>query len=223
MSMFRLRTYLAGFALLALLAGCTSTKGLGPYETAFRQYHPRSIVVLPPLNNTNDVRATYSLLSSATAPLAESGYYVFPVAIVDQTFKENGLTLPAEMHQASPVKLNEIFGADAALYLTITQYGANSVLLGGDVAVKIEGVLVDTRTGTKLWEGQASASDAEGKQNQNNNLLGLLITGIINNVANTLSDPGYRVGRVANTRLLSASNHGLLYGPRSPKYDTTRP
>lgn len=221
--MFRLRTYLAGLALLALLGGCTSTKGPGPYEAAFRQHHPRSIVVLPPLNNTNDVRATYSLMSSATNPLAESGYYVFPVAIVDQTFKENGLIQPAEMHQASPAKLNEIFGADAALYLTVTQYGASSALLGGDVTVKVEGVLIDTRTGTKLWEGQATASDAEGKQNQNNNLLGLLISGIINNVANTLSDPGYRVGRMANGRLLSAGTQSLLYGPRSPKYQANQP
>ncbi len=219
--MHRLRTYLAGFALLALLGGCASQKGPGPYEAAFRQHQPRSIVVLPPLNNTNDVRATYSLLSSATAPLAESGYYVFPVAVVDQTFKENGLTQAAEMHQASPAKLHEIFGADAALYLTVTQYGAGSAFLGGAVTVKVEGVLMDTRTGNKLWEGQASASDAEGKQNQNSNLLGLLISGIINNVANTLSDPGYQVGRVANGRLLSASEHGLLYGPRSPKYGTT--
>lgn len=221
--MFSLRTYLAGFALLALLGGCTSTKGPGPNEAAFRQYHPRSIVVLPPLNNTNDVRATYSLMSSATAPLAESGYYVFPVAIVDQTFKENGLTQPAEMHQASTAKLNEIFGADAALYMTVTQYGASSALLGGDVTVKVGGVLIDTRTGTKLWEGQAVASDAEGKQNQNNNLLGLLISGIINNVANTLSDPGYRVGRIANDRLLSAGSRGMLYGPRSPKYQANQP
>jgi hypothetical protein len=223
MSMLRLCTYLAGFALLALLGACSSTKGPGPYETAFRQYHPRSIVVLPPLNNTNDVRATYSLLSSATAPLAESGYYVFPVAIVDQTFKENGLTQPAEMHQASPAKLNEIFGADAALYLTITQYGASSALLGGDIVVKVEGVLIDTRTGSKLWEGNASASDAEGKQNQNNSLLGQLISGIINNVANTLSDPGHRVGRIANGRLLSAGNRGILFGPRSPKYQANQP
>lgn len=221
--MFRLRIYLAGFALLTLLGGCTSTKGPGPYEAAFRQYHPRSIVVLPPLNNTNDLRATYSLMSSATAPLAESGYYVFPVAIVDQTFKENGLTQPAEMHQASPAKLNEIFGADAALYLTVTQYGARSALLGGDITVQVEGVLIDTRTGSKLWEGKASASDAENKQNQNNSLLGLLISGILSNVVNTLSDPGYRVGRIANARLLSAGSGGLLYGPRSPKYETKQP
>jgi hypothetical protein len=186
--------------------------------SAFRLHPPKSILVLPPLNNTSDLRATYSVMSSATLPLAEAGYYVFPVALVDQTFKENGLQNPGEMHQASPKKLNEIFGADAALYITVTNYGVSSALLGGDVFVTVKASLVDTRSGTTLWAGNATASDAEGKQNQNG-LVGLLIQGVINQVANSVSDPGYRIGRIANQRLLNTGNRGLLPGPRSPKFE----
>ncbi len=209
--------------LLALLAtvlvftGC-ATKQADVDYSAFRQHQPKSILVLPPLNNTSDLRATYSVMSSTTLPLAEAGYYVFPVALVDQTFKENGLQNPGEMHQASPKKLNEIFGADAALYITITNYGASSALLGGDVVVTAQASLIDTRTGTALWEGKASASDAEGKQNQNG-LVGLLIQGIINQVANSVSDPGYRIGRMTNQRLLSTGTRGLLPGPRSSRFE----
>lgn len=211
------------FALLTatfVFAGC-ATKPAHVDYAAFRQYQPKSILVLPPLNNTSDLRATYSIMSSTTLPLAEAGYYVFPVALVDQTFKENGLQNPGEMHQASPKKLNEIFGADAALYITITNYGAASALVGGNIVVTAQASLVDTRTGTTLWEGQASASDAEGKQNQNG-LLGLLVQGIINQVANSVSDPGYRIGRMMNQRLLSAQTPGLLPGPRSPKFEQTQ-
>ena len=209
--------------LLALLlttlafTGCATKRADSDYS-AFRQHQPKSILVLPPLNNTSDLRATYSLMSSATLPLAEAGYYVFPVALVDQTFKENGLQNPGEMHQASLKKLNEIFGADAALYITITSYGATSALLGGSVVVTAEAVLIDTLTSTKLWDGKASASDAEGKQNQNG-LVGLLIQGIINQVANSVGDPGYQVGRITNQRLLSAGGNGLLPGPRSPRLE----
>jgi hypothetical protein len=212
--------YLKLLALLAttvVFTGC-ATKQADVDYSAFRQYQPKSILVLPPLNNTSDLRATYSVMSSTTLPLAEAGYYVFPVALVDQTFKENGLQNPGEMHQASPKKLNEIFGADAALYITITNYGATSALLGGDVVVTAQASLVDTRTGTALWEGKASASDAEGKQNQNG-LVGLLIQGIINQIANSVSDPGYRIGRITNQRLLNAGPRGLLPGPRSPKFE----
>jgi len=212
--------YLKLLALLAttvVFTGC-ATKQADVDYSAFRQYQPKSILVLPPLNNTSDLRATYSVMSSTTLPLAEAGYYVFPIALVDQTFKENGLQNPGEMHQASPRKLNEIFGADAALYITITSYGATSALAGGSVVVTAEAALVDTRTSTKLWEGKASASDAEGKQNQNG-LVGLVIQGIINQIANSVSDPGYRIGRITNQRLLNTGTRGLLPGPRSPKFE----
>jgi hypothetical protein len=212
--------YLKLLVLLAttLIFTACATKQADLDYSAFRLHQPKSILVLPPLNNTSDLRATYSVMSSTTLPLAEAGYYVFPVALVDQTFKENGLQNPGEMHQASPKKLNEIFGADAALYITVTNYGASSALLGGDVVVTVQASLIDTRSGTTLWAGNAPASDAEGKQNQNG-LVGLLIQGIINQVANSVSDPGYRIGRIANQRLLNTGTRGLLPGPRSPKFE----
>ncbi len=212
--------YLKLLALIATtlaFAGC-ATKQADLDYSAFRQHPPKSILVLPPLNNTSDLPATYSVMSSATLPLAEAGYYVFPVALVDQTFKENGLQNPGEMHQASPKKLNEIFGADAALYITVTNYGATSALLGGNIVVTAQASLIDTRTGATLWVGNATASDAEGKQNQNG-LVGLLIQGIINQVANSVGDPGFRIGRIMNHRLLNTGNRGLLPGPRSPKFE----
>ncbi|MEY4726335.1 MAG: hypothetical protein RLZ36_962 [Pseudomonadota bacterium] len=218
--MTRYLKFLAIVVTALAFTGC-ATKPADVDYSAFRQHQPKSILVLPPLNNTSDLRATYSLMSSTTLPLAEAGYYVFPVALVDQTFKENGLQNPGEMHQVPPKKLNEIFGADAALYITITNYGATNALAGGSVVVTAEAILIDTRTNTKLWDGKASASDAEGKQNQNG-LVGLLIQGIINQVANSVSDPGYRIGRITNQRLFNTGTRGLLPGPRSPKFEQTQ-
>ena len=216
--MLRLSLFFSAAALL-LLAGCANRQQTD--YSAFRQHQPRSIVVLPPLNNTPDLRAPYSTLSSVTSPLAESGYYVFPVALVDQTFKENGLVNPGEMHQTPPQKLYEVFGADAALYMTITRYGATNALAGGDVVVEAKAVLFDTRTSTKLWEGAARASDGEGKQQQSG-LIGVLIQGVVNQISNSIGDPGERVAKTTNQRLLSARDGGLLYGPRSPKFETTK-
>ena len=68
---------------ILLLTGCVPSQQNIDY-TAFRASKPRSILVLPPLNNSPDVRATYSYLSTVTQPLAEAGYYVFPVALVDR-------------------------------------------------------------------------------------------------------------------------------------------
>ena len=75
-------------AATALLTGCAA-----PVKTdysAFRAAKPASILVLPPLNDSTDVNATFSMLAQSTYPLAESGYYVMPVTLVNETFHQNG-------------------------------------------------------------------------------------------------------------------------------------
>lgn len=201
---------------LLLLTACAAPKS---YDyTAFRQSKPHSILVLPPLNNSPDIRATYSFLSTVTQPLAESGYYVFPVALVDQTFRENGLLNPSEMHQAPLTKLRDIFGSDATLYITVTQYGASYKIVSSEVRVTATAKLVDNRNGQLLWEGEASASNSEG-QNNNNGLAGMLITALVNQVVGSIGDKGHPVSRTASQRLLEAKPNGMPFGPRSPQYE----
>ena len=91
-------------ALLAvgvlMLAGCATQPG---YDySAFRESRPRSILVLPPLNDSPDVNATYSMYAQTTLPLAESGYYVLPVTLVDEAFRQNGLTAAGDIQQLPP-------------------------------------------------------------------------------------------------------------------------
>jgi hypothetical protein len=203
-------------AAAVLLTGCA---GLNRYDySAFRESKPRSILVLPPANTSPDVRATYSMMATVTQPLAESGYYVFPVALVDQTFRENGMSNPGEMHNAPPAKLAEVFGADAALYITVDDYGAKYVLFDSQVIVSATAKLVDLRNGKLLWEGKASASNAEGSNNGGGGIVGLLVGALIRQVTNSLGDQGYPVARITSYRLLSARQGGLLPGPRSPEY-----
>jgi hypothetical protein len=204
---------LMGFALT--LGGCATNQS---YDyTAFRESKPRSIVVLPPLNLSPDVRASYSMLATVTRPLAESGYYVLPVALVDQTFRENGVTEPGEMHQVPPAKLAEIFGADAALYISIEEYGAKYMIVSSEVIVAASARLIDTRSGQLLWEGKARASSAEN-QDASGGLASLLIKALLSQVINSIGDQGYPVARMTSFRLLSARQGGLLPGPRSPDY-----
>ena len=44
--------------------------------TDYVQSDPKSILVLPPVNNSTEVKASNSFLSQTTYPLSESGYYV---------------------------------------------------------------------------------------------------------------------------------------------------
>lgn len=205
-------------ALVALLAGGCATQQK-PFDYAeFKQARPASILVLPPLNSSQEVIAPYGMLSQATLPLAESGYYVVPVALAEETFKQNGLSTPADIHQVSVAKLREIFGADAALYMEVKSYGTSYQVVSSTTVVTADAKLVDLRSGKLLWEGSASASSAEGQQNQNG-LVGMLVSAVINQIVGTMSDASYKIAGITSQRLLWAGRpNGMLYGPRSPMY-----
>jgi hypothetical protein len=201
----------------ALLAGCAANKPKMDYS-AFRQAKPQSILVLPPLNETPDVNATFSMYSQVSYPLAEGGYYVMPVTLVNETFRQNGLSNPPEIHAVAPAKLKEIFGADAALYIKVTQYGTVYTVLNSAAVVTANAKLVDLGSGTTLWQGQASASNAENNNN-GGGLAGLLVAAIVKQIINSTTDTSHPVAGMAGARLLSAGHpNGLLYGPRSPQY-----
>jgi hypothetical protein len=199
-----------------LLAACATRQ---PYDySAFKEARPASILVLPPLNTSPDINATYSVMSQTTAPLAESGYYVFPVALVDETFKQNGLTTPADIHGIAAGKLREIFGADAALYIDVKQYGTSYAIISSETRVTAEAKLVDLRSGKTLWAGSASASSAEGDSNSGG-LIGMLVKAAIRQIVETVSSQGHVIAGRAGARLLSAGRpNGILYGPRSTMY-----
>jgi len=223
------------FAITGLLAtGCATTK---PYDyTNFRQHRPRSILVLPPLNNSTDVRGTYGYFSTVTRPLAEMGYYVFPIVIVDQFLKENGLPGPGEMHQAPLDKFAKIFGTDSVLYITLEQYGTKYHVLNSVTRVAAKASLVDARTGLLLWEGQAAAEQRpNGGGGGGGGLIGALVQtvvrAVVNQAVNSSVDTAHPVSGEVNTLMFmgnSSRSFGsspavgvggppLLYGPYRPE------
>lgn len=210
------RTLIFALSGLLLLAGCASP---APYDyTAYRVSRPASILVLPPVNHSPEVKASYSVLSQLSRPLGEAGYYVLPVGLVDETFKNNGLASPDEIQNIPLAKLREIFGADAALYVTVTDYGTSYHVISSDTSVALTAHLVDLRTGILLWEGSAYASTAEGR-NQSGGLLARLVGAVINQIADSVSEYGYPIAGRADDRLLDPYRfNGILLGPRSPAY-----
>lgn len=201
--------------LLSALAGCASSTKQ-PDNIHLKNSDPHSILVLPPVNASLDVDASNGVYSQTTQPLSELGYYVFPIALVKQTFTDNGLTDPNDIHAVKLDRLNKIFGADAVLYLTVKQYGASYQVVQSDTKVTADAVLVDAKTGQTLWTGSATASSTEGRQN-NNGLFGALVQAVIDQVSSSISDRSHTVAGVTTGRLFSPDK-GLLYGPRSAHY-----
>lgn len=215
--MSRLRR-LAATALLFLSSGCVP--GPAPFDYGpYRAHLPRSIAVLPPLNESNDVNAPYVYLSTITRPLAESGYYVFPVAVVDAFMKENGLPTSGEMHAVAPRKLREVIGADAVLYVTIEEWGQKYRILSSDTVVRARATLIDTASGATLWSGEAAAAQSSSSAGQSD-ALGMLIQAAVSQVIASFTDPTHDLARAANRGMIGNANRGLLLGPYRSDYAT---
>jgi hypothetical protein len=189
-----------------------------------RASRPLSILVMPPVNRSPDVNASATFLATATVPLAEAGYYVIPVALSTETFKQNGVTVAEEAHTIEFGRLREIFGADAALYITIYRFGARYQILNSAVEAEASARLVDLRSGVELWSGYAAVSDnsmdSMGSIDSGESLLALLIGAAVSQIINNVSDSSFYVGRRANYQLLSAGegHRSLLYGQYHPEY-----
>jgi len=208
-------------ALAIFLPACATPPT--PYDySAFKQARPASMLVLPPLNDSTEVNATAGVWAHAVRPLAEGGYYVFPIALVAETFRQNGLDNAADIQEVSPQKLHEFFGADAAVYIRVIDYGTTYKVISSDTRVAVEGRIIDLRSGQLLWQGQAAASSAEQQQNQGG-LIGALVSAVIKQIGDTVTDAAFNYAAIADQRLLAApQTNGVLTGPRSPHYQQTK-
>lgn len=197
-------------ASIVLLAGCETVT---PYDyTKLQESKPRSILVMPAINNSVEVNAPYTHLSTITKPLAEKGYYVFPVAVIDHFLKENGLPTPAEMNGISLEKIREHIGPDAVLYTTIKNWGQKFQVFNSKTVVDAHLKLIDARTGELLWESSAYA-EINSDNGNNNGLLGALISAAINQAIASANDRTPDAARIANGSAINAKKTGLLYGP----------
>ena len=200
------------FILLSfvVLSGCQLTTE--PYDyTAFNNHKPRSILVIPPQNNSLEPNAPYTYISTVTRPLAEKGYYVFPVAVIDTLLKENGLPTPAEMNTIPLDKIEQHIGADAILYVTLTDWGQQYEIISSKTIVKGHMKLVSVKTGATLWHAPIYAIEAS--DSGGNGLIGALVNAAVAQVIGDLRDNTPALASQANHRAINSTKRGLPKGP----------
>jgi hypothetical protein len=204
------RTALAAGALAALLAACATApkKDYAKFVAA----QPRSILVVPVVNKSVDVNAADYFLSTVPLPLAERGYYVFPVNLVKRLLEDDGLADASLVHGADPMRLAALFGADAVLYIAIERWDAKYVVVSTQVTVAFEYALKDGKTGDTLWSDKETMVYASDGGNQG--LLAAIVSAAITKAA-----PNYMpLARQANGRALAYPGPGFPAGPYRPEY-----
>jgi hypothetical protein len=201
---------------LTLLSGCAVQAPKYDY-TAFLQAKPSTLLVMPPINESPDIKATPGVWAQSTRPLSEAGYYVLPITLVNETLKQNGIQTADEAQSLPATKLREVFGADAAVYIKVKKYGTSYQVLASETRVEVEGRIIDLRTGTLLWSGKAFATSAEQSQQSQGGLVGMLVTAVVKQILEAASDASFNYAGIAQNRMLGAPIYnGILPGPRSP-------
>ena len=176
---------------------------------AFYAHSPRSILVVPVLNESPEVTANSVFITTITNPLAEKGYYVFPVYLTDLILRDFGLVEAGHIQQLPTERFYDLFGADAVLFVTIKDWSTKYLVLYSSVNVEMEYVLKDTRTGQVLWKHTQPYVHGSGGGNP----IGMVISAAVNALITDYTP----LARQANI-LAFTPPKGLPAGPYHPDY-----
>jgi len=202
----------SGLLLGALLAGCAHTPPPAKDLSKFMAANPSSILVVPVINESVEVTASDYFLSTVSIPLAERGYYVFPVNLVKRILEDEGLSDASLVHFAPAGRLCNLFGSDAVLYVIIKEWTAKYMVLSTTVHVTLNYAIKDCKTGDTMWEHQQKMVYTPQSANTGHplgNLIAMAVT-----AAMTKAAPNYMpLARQANAFTFYNKGVGLPPGP----------
>jgi hypothetical protein len=212
----RLMKFCAAALSAALLAACAPAPIQKNYA-AFRQADPRSILVVPVVNRSVDVDAPDYFLSTIAQPLAERGYYVFPVNLTKRLMEDDGLSDANLVHANDPTVLGKMFGADSIMYITINRWDAQYAVIKTTVTVELDYALKSGTTGETLWTDHQKLAYSPQTVNAGNGLATLVVAAVT--AAIQKAKPNYiPLARQANAVSVNTPGKGLPAGPYDKQY-----
>lgn len=197
-----------------LLTACVTAPAPKNYSTFYSE-SPRSILVVPALNNTASVTAADFFVSTVSRPFAERGYYVYPAYMVKRLLEDQGLSDAGLVHSADASRLGSLFGCDAVLYVEIQKWESQYIVISTSTNVQFDYVLKSCKTGEELWRDTQALSYSPQASNSGNPLVDLLAQAIISAIEK--GSPNY-IPLTQQANLLSSSmpGQGLPAGPYLP-------
>ena len=204
--MTRLLFVLGG--IIFLLQGCVAQSDY--HYAKFFENHPRSILVLPPFNESTAVDAPILFNTTVSRPFGEKGYYVFPVYLTKDVLIDMGLSDEGLLKETPLQTFKDVFGADAVLYITIKQWVTTYVVVSSTVTVEANYKLIDIATEAILWERTELVAHQSGGQG---------VVGVLASAAIHALVKDYRpLAQTVNQQVVSKQSTGLPAGPYDPSY-----
>jgi hypothetical protein len=195
---------------LIIINGCAIiTKG----EAFPKMYKekPVSILVLPPINESTAADAKEYYSTTIAEPLSFAGYYVFPIEIVNEVLKQEGIYDTELIVDLDPSKFKEYFGADAVLFTKLIAWNTSYYVMGGNVKVHIAFDLVSTKTGETLWSYNDKLTvDTTADDNELGGAAGLLLQ-LAATAVQTAAQDYTPLAKKVNTTVLKTIPFGIYH------------
>lgn len=197
-----MRNYFTITVVAILLSSCAQGVGItrGVQYSQMYEEKPTSIVIMPPINQTNSVEAKEFFYTTLYMPLCEKGYYVFsPYLTMEMLQSESAYD--SEMFLESDLgNFNRVLGADAAIFTIIKSWDRNSLL--GYLTVGVEYILRSTATGETLYHREGLIQVDTSVSGGGGGLVGTLVNMAATAVSTAMTDKVV-AGRKCNTFVLS--------------------
>ena len=171
-----MKHYILLFASALILCSCSQQFTRASLYPKMYEEKPRSILIMPPINNTNHAEAKDYFYSSLSMPLTEKGYYVVSPFLASDLLKQESAYDSEMFINGSLTPFSNVFGADAVLFTTINKWEKQSGL--NYIKVGIDYDLKSTKTGEILFNrsGELTVNFSSGGSN---GLLGLALDMIV--------------------------------------------
>lgn len=210
----KLLAYVTLTILILTFTGCGPayiTKGAA-FPKMYEQ-QPKSLLILPPMNESTDAEAKDYYMTTTEMPFALMGYYTFPTEMVSDIMKQEGIYNTELLYNMPLDKYYEYFGADTVLFTKIKKWDVSYMVLAANLTVSIEARIVSTKTSEELWKYTGTVVvDLSGGGNANS-LAGFLVKAVMTAV-NTAAADYVHYAKVANNRII----YTLPVGPYNENY-----
>lgn len=199
--------------ILAVLTGCVA-QPVKQDMSAFQAAAPRSILVVPTINKSLDVDAPNYVLAALPVPIANKGYYVFPVNTTKYVLEQEGFYEGERIHQMATPDLAKLFGADAVLYVSINRWDAQYAFITTVVTVEFDYRLV-SKGGVEIWK-ESKRMQYQPQNNNSGSPIAMLVVAVVN-AAVTRAAPNYMpLTRQANQEVFISGVNAIPDGPYRP-------
>lgn len=202
--------YILLYAVVSLLSSCSPMVTRQQQYGAMYEYKPKTIVVMPPINQTNFAEAKDYFYTTMSLPLIEKGYYVFSPYLTLEMFQTEGAYNSEMFIDGSLEQFKNVLNCDAVMFTKINKWEKKAA--GGKIKVDVEYILKSSATGEILYTSSGEIN-LDTSINGGGGGFGALVS-LVATAINTAAVDKVIAGRACNQYVLQ----DLPEGPYSPNY-----